>query len=245
MTTIDRPLQEVPDTARYARFSRRLRGMFIDWALTLVVVFGALAIASSMRNDDLSRVLGVAVVVILVLYEPVLVSRTGGTIGHHLTNLRVVDDATGGNVGLLKALARVVIKGVLGWYSFLSMAFTRRNQAVHDFVTGSTVQVRDLAKASPGQFISERRELTRPDTPSVARRIGVTLAYVLLTGAIYLGLEQLVVQSEAVSMQCLDTDVCTTAENVITLALGGGTIATWVACAILGWRGKLPGARRA
>jgi len=246
VTTIDQSLQDMPATARYARFSRRLRGMFIDWALTLVVVFGALIIASAMRNDDLSRFLGVAVVAIVVLYEPILVSRTGGTIGHHLTNLRVVDDDTGGNVSFLKAVARVVIKGVLGWYSFLSMAFTRRNQAIHDFVTGSTVQIRDLAKATPGQFVTERaRAAPRPDMPSVARRIAVTLAYLLVTAVVYLGLEQWAVQSEAISMQCLDTDVCTTTENVLTWALGGGTLVALVACVVLGWLAKLPGARSA
>jgi len=244
MSAVEDRSHELTDQPLYARFSRRLRGIFIDWALTLVVVFGALMIASSLRNDDASRALGVAVVVILVLYEPVLVSRTGGTVGHHLTNLRVVDDVTGGNVGFLKAVARVVVKGLLGWYSFLSMALTRRNQAIHDFVTGSTVQVRDREKALSGQFITERIVPPQPDMPSVARRVGVALAYVLLIGAFYLGLEQWVVQSEALSMQCLDTDVCTTSENVITFALGGGTIAAWIACAVLGWRGLLPGARR-
>jgi uncharacterized RDD family membrane protein YckC len=245
VTTIDQPLQQVSDMARYARFSRRLQAMFIDWAITLVVIFGALTIASSRRHDDLSFFLGVAVVVILVLYEPVLVSRTGGTIGHHLTNLRVVDDATGGNVSFLKAAARVVVKGVLGLYSCLSMAFTRRNQAVHDFVTRSTVQIRDLAKASPGQYITERTRVARPDMPSVARRIVVTLAYLLVTAVVYLGLEQWAVQSDAISMHCLDTDVCTTTENVLTWVLGGGTLITLVACVVLGWLAKLPGARSA
>jgi uncharacterized RDD family membrane protein YckC len=229
----------------YARFSRRLRGIFIDWALTLVVIFGALTIAAALRNDGASRALGIAAVAILALYEPVLVSRTGGTIGHHLTNLRVVDEVTGGNVSFLKAIARVVVKGLLGWYSFLAMAFTRRNQAVHDPVTQSTVQVRDRAKASAGQFVPERTELTQSDMPSPLRRIVVILAYMLLMLAISLGIEQVIIQSGAVSMECVDSDVCTPVENVVTIALGGGFLVTCVACAILGWRAKLFGARKA
>jgi uncharacterized RDD family membrane protein YckC len=147
------PAAQVP---RYARFSRRLRGILLDWVITLSVIMGALLIAASTRNDDVSRALGILVVTAVLLYEPVLVSFTGGTVGHHLTNLRVVDDR-GGNVNFPKACLRMVVKDLLGWYSFLILMFTRRNQAIHDLVTRSTVQIRDPAKASPGQYITERK----------------------------------------------------------------------------------------
>jgi uncharacterized RDD family membrane protein YckC len=245
MSTLVDSSHSQPARPLYARFSRRLRGIFIDWALTLVVIFGALMIASTMRSDDVSRMLGIIVVTVLVLYEPVLVSWTGGTIGHHLTNLRVVDEVRGGNVSFLKAAARVVLKGLLGWYSFIVMAATRRNQAIHDLLTRSTVQIRDPAKASSGQFIAERAELSQPDMPSRARRIGVILAYLLLTAVVYLAIEQMILQSGTVSMHCVETDVCTLAENVVTFALGFSVLATCVACALLGWRGMLIGARRA
>jgi hypothetical protein len=81
--------------------------------------------------------------------------------------------------------------------------------------------------------------------PSPLRRIAVILAYVLLTLAVYLGIEQMIVQSGSVSTGCVDNDVCTPVENVITIALGGGFLVTSVACAILGWRAKLFGARKA
>lgn len=147
------PAAHVP---RYARFSRRLRGIMLDWVITLSVVMGALLIAASARNDDVSRALGILVVTAVLLYEPVLVSFTGGTVGHHLTNLRVVDDR-GGNVSFLKACARMVVKDLLGWCSFVILMATSRNQAIHDLVTRSTVQIRDLAKALPGQYITERK----------------------------------------------------------------------------------------
>jgi uncharacterized RDD family membrane protein YckC len=150
--------------ARYARFSRRLRGIMLDWIITLGVIAGALLVAASARNDDVSRVLGFVVVTALLLYEPVLVSFTGGTLGHYFTNLRVVDDR-GGNVSFLKACARVVIKGLLGWYSFVVLAATRRNQAIHDLITRSTVQIRDPAKASPGEYVTERSEPANARVP--------------------------------------------------------------------------------
>src|ERR1700704_6155240 len=123
---------------RYARFSRRLRGMMLDWAITLIVMFGAVLVAVTVGSDNFSRALGILVVIALLLYEPVLVSFTGGTLGHYFSNLRVVDDR-GGNVSFLKACARMVVKGLLGWYSFVILMATRRNQAIHDLITRSTV----------------------------------------------------------------------------------------------------------
>jgi uncharacterized RDD family membrane protein YckC len=154
---------------RYARFSRRLRAMLIDWILALTVLYGALLLATTASNDDFSRGLGILVVVTLVLYEPILVSRMGSTLGHYFTNLRVVDDRDGGNIGFARAFARSIIKTVLGLYSFVILAATRRNQALHDLLTRSTVQIRDPAKASAGQYIAERTEFA-------ATGIAVTVA---------------------------------------------------------------------
>lgn len=161
---------------QYARFSRRLRGIMLDSILGLVAMAIVLLIAASSANDLVSRVTGFVFVAALLLYEPLLVSFTGGTVGHHLTNLRVVDDR-GGNVSFPKAFARMVIKGVLGWYSFVILMATRRNQAVHDLVTRSTVQIRDPAKASPGQYVVERREPVAANMPPSWQRIIVILAY--------------------------------------------------------------------
>src|SRR4051812_39159147 len=109
---------------RFARFSRRLKAILLDWMLAMALMFGALTVASNVESDAVARALGVAVVVILLLYEPVLVWRTGGTLGHTWTNLRVIDDR-GGNLSFARALARFAIKSLLGWYSFLTMAATR------------------------------------------------------------------------------------------------------------------------
>jgi uncharacterized RDD family membrane protein YckC len=233
-----------PAVLQYARFSRRLKAMFIDWTVSLAVIFGALMLASALRSDGASRGLGFVAIAALLLYEPVLVSMTGGTIGHYLTNLRVVDDAHGGNVSFPKAAARFVIKGVIGIYSFIAMAATRRNQAVHDLMTRSTVQVRDAARAAPGQFVGERTELSGPGMPSRGRRVGVIAAYVVLALAVTIGATLLLVEVGAVSDRCLDDDVCTRVEDGIFSATA---LFFFVACAlaiVLGWKGWLWGARR-
>src|ERR1700687_5941295 len=165
---------------RYARFSRRLRGIAVDCIIAMAVIFGAVLVAVTVGSDNFSRALGIVVLLALLLYEPVLVSVTGGTLGHYFTNLRVVDERSGGNVSFPKACLRAVIKAVLGWYSFVILAATRRNQAVHDLITRSTVQIRDPAKALPGQYITERSAPAAADGPSSLRRIAVICAYLLL-----------------------------------------------------------------
>ena len=72
----------------------------LDWIIAMAILFGAVLVAVSIQNDGFSRTLGFLVVITLFLYEPVLVSLAGGTLGHYFTNLRVVDDRHGGNVSV-------------------------------------------------------------------------------------------------------------------------------------------------
>jgi uncharacterized RDD family membrane protein YckC len=228
---------------RYARFSRRLRGMLFDWIIALIVMYGALLLAASVGDDNFSRALGILVIVALVLYEPILVSRIGGTFGHYFNNLRVVDESHGGNISFAKACARVVIKGLLGLYSFVILAATPRNQAVHDLLTGSTVQIRDPAKALPGQYMIERSELAATEMPSPGRRLAVIFGYLLLTAIVYLLITRGIIAAGVISDGCIDRNVCSTSERILSFNLGLTLLAASAACIALGWRGRLIGAR--
>lgn len=232
------------DAPKYARFSRRLRGIAIDFMLFTVATVAALQAAIALNSDDLARVIGFGFVAGFLLYEPVLVSFAGGTIGHYLSNLRVVDDRTNGNVSLPKAVVRVIIKAVLSWYSFISMAAARRHQAVHDLLTRSTVQIRDPAKASPSHYSRERVELLSSGMPPRWRRILVIaacfFASFLLLGLVFGGLRTTGLYSRA----CLDYGRCSEGERWLDIGLGLGVLGALVLCIGLGWRGRLWGARR-
>ena len=236
---------DVPVVApRYARFPRRLRGIIIDWIFSMVLLFGALFVAASVGSDHVSRILGILVVAVLVLYEPVLVSLTGGTLGHYFTNLRVVDERDQGNVSFLKALARFVLKGLLGWYSFIVMTATRRNQAIHDLMTRSTVQIRDPAKARPNDYITERADFQSPDMPSRPRRMAVIGVYLVLAALAY-GLVVAAARTTGVlSPACMHDANCSVVGGLLNLAAALIWIAASAACVGLGWRGKLLGAQR-
>jgi uncharacterized RDD family membrane protein YckC len=164
-------------TPAYGRFSRRLQAVLFDSIIFLLLMAAALSVATAMQSDNFGRILGYTFVTILVLYEPVLVPLTGGTVGHYLCNLRVVDDRTNGNIGFLKAVARTLVKSVLGIYSFITMGTTLRHQALHDVLTRSTVQIRNLARAKEFHYRAER---TIVGVPSRTRRASVIVLYLIV-----------------------------------------------------------------
>jgi uncharacterized RDD family membrane protein YckC len=211
----------------------------LDVILISIAMAAVLLIAAASANDGVSRAAGFLFVAALLLYEPVLVSFTGGTLGHYFSNLRVVDDR-GGNVSFLKAVARMVIKGFLGWYSFVIMMATRRNQAIHDLATRSTVQIRDPAKALPGQYVTERIEPADRNMPSAWRRIVVVLAYLLL--AYVLSFVVIVVLT---SLSCIQNEAfCSAADKIINVVVSLVLLFLTALVVGFGWRGKLFGARK-
>lgn len=227
----------------YARFMPRLRALYIDSIIMMVVAFGVLFVAVTLRSDNLARVLGFTIIASWLLYEPLLVSFAGGTIGHRRTNLRVVDDRTQGNIGLLKSFARTIIKAGLGSVSFLTMLTTRRSQAIHDLVTHSTVQVRDLALAGPRLYVHEQSDLASPALPSWTRRVLVIAAYVIASSALFLALLAFLIQYGFVSDRCLSTDRCSVREDIWSYAAGLAWLVACLSSLWLGWRGRLFGCR--
>jgi uncharacterized RDD family membrane protein YckC len=210
----------------YARFTRRLRGSLFDFMVFLMAPVIALQVTVAFE----SRVIGFAFIAGFFLYEPLLVAFADSTIGHYLCNLRVVDAQTHGNIGFPKAFARVAIKTVLRWYSFISMTATRRHQAVHDILTRSTVQIRDPSKAQPYQYSHERIDLSNRGMPSRGRHILVIAAYL---AASYLVLE-LVIFAGLLSKACLKAS---SSDDLFLMSVLVGI----ALCIGLGWRGRLWG----
>ena len=232
------------DTHAYARFTRRLQAVLIDTIVFMLIFVAALTLGVSFKSDNVARILGLTVVLTWLLYEPVLASMTGGTIGHHLYNIRVVDDR-GGNISFGKAVLRVIIKTLLSWYSFITMATTSRHQAVHDLLTHSTVQIRDVARAQAHHFVASRQELTAPGMPSKVRR---TIAIAVCLIAIFVLFTVLLAAMAPlgfVSERCIDGAPCSGREIGIMSVLWIVWFGASIGSAIYGWRGRLWGARAA
>ncbi len=152
------PLPVLPEAEQpwYATFPRRLDALSID--AVVVLVFAAAMFAVMLLLEEHPPIPGILLIVLLVVavfYEPVQVAHFGGTIGHRVMNLRVVDDDTGSNPTLLRAFIRVFAKGLLGIWAFVTMGRSRRHRAVHDMLTATTVQIRDRQRAQPHHYVLE------------------------------------------------------------------------------------------
>jgi uncharacterized RDD family membrane protein YckC len=224
---------------KYARFSRRLRALLVDVALFVLVFYlGAIAIDSLALADATRRLFLLGLAVAILAYDPLLVTFFGGTIGHRLTNLRVIDDRTGGNLGLLKAIGRAAVKDLLGWLSFAAMAVTRRHQALHDVITRSTVQIRDLSSARALHYAAERTIETPAGLPSRVRRVLVIIAYIVLA---YVAVS--VVSIALLSLSCLADAHCSGGETAVSLFNSVAWLVASVVFIIRGWKGRLWGCR--
>jgi hypothetical protein len=175
----------------------------------------------------------------LCLYEPVLVWRRGATLGHMAANIRVVDQRTGGNPTFLRAFGRFWLKAFVGLLAFAFMGTTRRHQALHDLAARTTVEIADPAKALPQYFVEERGPLTAADLPSRLRRVVVILAYSLVS---WLAIGVAAISTE--SAECLERHYCSPAERLLDDVVGLILAGVLAACIILGWTGRLWGARR-
>lgn len=225
--------------ARYATFTRRFRALVIDNCCV-----AALLLALFFLDDAVSDVPGATrltwllMVGVLLLYDPVLVSRRGATIGHAVAGLRVVDARTGRWPSFARAFVRSLIKLMLGVPSFFTMELTRRHQAVHDMVTHTTVQV--VESEDLVEFRAER--LDEPDVvlPSGFRRVAVIVLYQVL---VYLVV--------SLSLLLLDTtnclrerSSCSTGMRALLQVFAWAWLALSATVIIAGWKGLLPGARR-
>lgn len=228
-------------TRAYARLSSRVNALLID-AVVVSFVFVALMIVSSLL-DNVRHTGGLLLALMfgwLLLYEPLQVWRFGATIGHRRANIRIVSDKTGAPPSLAASFGRFLVKSLLGFPSFVSMAFTRRHQSIHDLLTGTTVQLRNLSIATADDYLVERVpdavSITIPPTRS--RRVVVMLMYIV--GAYFLSG---VLSLTLVSGACLSKSECSTSDRAYSELLTYVVLASILVIAIQGWRGRLWGAR--
>jgi len=222
----------------YGSFHSRFRALVLD---SVVLVGTTMFILFAADLAGATRVALFSCIALVLLYEPLLVSMTGATLGHRWSNLRVVVENTGANPGFARAFARFLTKSFLGLPSFIFMALTRRHQALHDLVAGTTVRINDPGQARAIDVARERSagELEPLGIPSRGRRLGVIAAY-LVGSFIAMSILSATLASDA----CLTTNQCTPGEEFRLQLVGMVWLAVVALIVIAGWRGRLQGARR-
>jgi uncharacterized RDD family membrane protein YckC len=114
----------------------RYVSMLID-ILILVVIYTGITSLLEIIGEVPGFVKGILFVVVVLLYEPILVS-TGATIGQLFMGLRVRNFKTPDHkLAFHLAVLRTLIKILLGWLSFVTVTFNVNRRAIHDFASGS------------------------------------------------------------------------------------------------------------
>ncbi len=226
-----------PAPPLYARLGPRVRAVIRDLFVYAAGIVLLVLLDSLMPAGPVLRGSMIVLVGALVLYEPVLVSWVGGTIGHRSLNLRVVRAADGGRVTFPRALLRIMVKSVTGIVGFLAIELTSRYQGVHDLVAGTVVVPRNTVIAGAGFAPIRRPE--QGTLPSRSRRTVVGLAYLL--GLIVL---TVVLSAVVYSPDCIYADQCTDTDRLADLFVGMVFLVGLALLIAAGSRGYLPGARR-
>ena len=223
----------------YARFSRRFQALVVDSVLYATSLISFVVVTELVRGARTSTALaGIAWLAFALFYEPLLVSRRGGTVGHAVANIRVVDARAGGNPGFVRALGRFWLKGVVGLLAFIFMGTTRRHQGLHDLAFGTTVEIRDASRATAYDYVEERAPDPTRVPAAMWRRVVVILVY---SSACLVGYGLVLYLTE--SPECFDDTLCSAAERVWEFIVGLAWLGTQAACIVLGWNGRLVGAR--
>lgn len=234
-----------PDTegqqsvARYAAFARRLRALVIDAALVMGIV-AALVIGADFADSlpGYGRGAWLIMFCALFLYEPVFVWQRGATVGHALCKITVVDERSGEHPRLWQAFTRYFLKLLLGIPSFVTMALTKKHQAVHDMLTKTTVQLRRDVPLDAGDFHLERDEEPVAGLPSKGRRTAVMILYLV---ALFLLYGVLLAVTDPLG--CLRDQSCPVAIRLLADAMSVLWMVLSLATIIAAWKGLLPGAR--
>ncbi len=128
---------------KYAGFWMRVVANLIDRVPLRVIQFLVSAIAIYSPGNLIALIIINVVFMFLsdAVYEIVLTTKYGGTIGKILLNMRVVD-ATGKNLSYLRSTGRYfakVISSITLCIGYFMIAFTEKKQGLHDLLAETTV----------------------------------------------------------------------------------------------------------
>lgn len=117
----------------------RVKSMFIDYFIFVLLIF---IVSFFFKNlDHISDSLRIgAFIFVFFLFEPLMVSFFGGSIGHQMNGIRVKKIGNHQkNIPLLLALFRFFLKVFLGWLSLVTINKNTHSQAIHDKAVNSVV----------------------------------------------------------------------------------------------------------
>jgi len=228
-----------PVSEAYPRLLKRLQGVFIDGVIIPLAAIGTV-VALTYAGVQTTWVKVLCPILVILLLEPVAVSSTGGSIGHHIVGLRVRKEGADERISLLAALVRMVIKTLFGLPAFFVALVTRRRQALHDLAAKSLMVHKSTVGLPAYELLPER---TRADEHATYASVWRRLLVILLYWVIFYVVWSLVL-FVFLAGPCAHYGRCTETQAIIVLAGIAMLLIAIIVFAVLGWRGKLYGCRR-
>lgn len=116
----------------YPDLSERVKASIID-AFSIIILMYIMSLIFQSEDTANINLRIVAFVTIFFLYDPLMTSLLGGTIGHFIIGLRVRQiNNEDKKIGFPQAIIRFVIKVLLGWVSLLTVTSDEKHRALHD-----------------------------------------------------------------------------------------------------------------
>lgn len=125
------------EKTNYPGIFDRLKASVID-SIVIIFLIGASTEVFEIF-DDSSIYFKMLFFLLIFLYEPIMVSLFGASIGHRMCKLKVCSDRTSKNLSLIKSIVRFLIKFMLGWVSLITISNNKQKKAMHDLVVNSVV----------------------------------------------------------------------------------------------------------
>ena len=226
----------------YPSIPKRIKAAAIDSIIILISV--VLLMTAYYYTGVESPIIGVLAFSIFLLYEPILVSWKGRTLGHKLFNFRVIDVETISNIGFIKAVGRYLIKSFLGIFSLFWALFTNRQQSLHDLATNSAVISADVETESLKEnglpeipFSSEQDNVLQV---SITRRVIISLIWFVAFFVVVSIIYGVFIPAECLEDSGKRISLCRHSEDF----LGYVYLGVFITCLVLGSKGKLIGAKR-
>lgn len=122
---------------RYPLLVKRYQSVFIDaFVLFAIMIIVMVLIGESESRQIVMVSLGA---LFLLAYEPLL-STYYATLGQYIIGIRVRNASNPDKrINIFQAYARIVVKWLLGWVSFVTINFNPAHRAIHDFAGKSVV----------------------------------------------------------------------------------------------------------
>lgn len=127
------------DEQIYPGVSERVKAAIVDGIFLVVMIIVVTLLFDSMNYEgETGRI--IAFVCVFILYDPLLISLAGATLGHLAFGIRVKRQKDQSkNIILPLAIIRYVLKALLGVISLITVGMNPMRLAIHDSAVGSVV----------------------------------------------------------------------------------------------------------